>query len=322
MRVLVTGGAGYIGSHACQALACQGHVPITVDNLSRGFEKAVQWGPFYQADILETERIYEILKRENIEAVFHFAAFAYVGESVSDPVMYYQNNVQGSLSLLNAMKKANVKKIIFSSTCATYGIPHTLPITEESEQRPINPYGQSKLMVEAILQEFSRAHDFSVVSLRYFNACGADPKGLIGENHQPETHLIPLTLKAALDPHFTLSIFGDDYPTKDGTCIRDYIHISDLAEAHVLALKELSQPGVKIFNLGTGQGISVKEIVSGVEKITGKKVKVKISARREGDPAILVADGSKAKKQLNWQPRYSDIQSVLETAHQWYEKNA
>lgn len=322
MRILVTGGAGYIGSHTCQALAARGHVPVTIDNLSRGFKEAVQWGPFYQVDILETEKLTEIIKSERIEAVLHFAAFAYVGESVSDPVKYYQNNVLGSLSLLTAMKKADVKKIIFSSTCATYGIPQNIPIDEDNEQKPINPYGKSKLMVEDILREFVKAHEFSVVSLRYFNASGADTQGLIGERHEPETHLIPLTIRASVDPDFTLHIFGDDYSTVDGTCIRDYIHVMDLADAHILSLQKLSLPGFHFFNLGTGQGVSVKEIVAGVEKIIGKPVKVKISPRREGDPAVLIANGSKARKSLGWKPRFSDVNTIIKTAHQWYIKNA
>lgn len=319
MNVLVTGGAGYIGSHVCQTLAQQGYHPITVDNLSRGHKDFVKWGPLHQIDISETAKISEIIKAEKIENVFHLAAYAYVGESVHDPLLYYQNNVLGSLSLLNAMKEAGARQIIFSSTCATYGVPKVIPIDENSPQNPINPYGKSKLMVENILREFVRAHHFSAVSLRYFNAAGADINGKIGESHEPETHLIPLVLAAAHDQNNEISIYGNDYSTKDGTCVRDYIHVHDLAEAHLLSMNYLkTNSGFFEFNLGTGHGLSVKEIIETAEKVANKKVNVKISGRREGDPAELVASGRKAKEVLDWNPRFSKIETIIETANNWH----
>lgn len=319
MNVLVTGGAGYIGSHTCQALAEKGITPITVDNLSRGHKKFVQWGPFHQIDIRNTEKISELIKSEKIEDVFHFAAYAYVGESMLDPNIYYENNVLGSLSLLKAMKASEARRIIFSSTCATYGIPNKLPIDEADPQKPINPYGRTKLMVEQILKEFVTAHQFSVASLRYFNAAGADPKGFIGESHNPETHLIPLVLEAAHDSNKSISVFGTDYPTEDGTCIRDYIHVRDLADAHILAMEYLRKnSGFLEVNLGTGSGLSVRQIIDVTEKITRKKINIKLSPRREGDPAALIASGEKARKILGWDPSYSKIETIIETANKWY----
>ncbi|MGZ5279939.1 MAG: UDP-glucose 4-epimerase GalE [Pseudobdellovibrionaceae bacterium] len=320
MKVLVTGGAGYIGSHTCKALAKRGLTPITYDNLERGHRSAIQWGPFYQGDVLETEKLAKILKDENIEAVFHFAALAYVGESVVKPIQYYQNNVLGSVSLIEAMKKADVRKIIFSSTCATYGLPKEIPIRENTKQMPINPYGQSKYMVEQILRDCAAAGDLSVVALRYFNASGADADGDIGETHTPETHLIPLALDVAFGRSKQLTIFGDDYETVDGTCVRDYVHVTDLAEAHVLAFELATAAEFQAYNLGTGQGVSVREIIQSVEKVTKHKVSVEIGKRRAGDPPRLIASGEKAENELGWKPKHSSLENIVVTASRWHEK--
>jgi UDP-arabinose 4-epimerase len=322
MKVLVTGGAGYIGSHVCKLLACQGHMPITVDNMVYGHEWAVKWGPLHQLDILDTDKLTALLKTEKPDAVIHFAAFAYVGESVLDPLKYYKNNVFGSLSLLQAMRESGVSKIVFSSTCATYGIPESTPIHEEVPQKPINPYGQSKLMVEKILSDFARAYGIKSVALRYFNASGADSKAEIGEDHNPETHLIPLAIQAAFDPSKPLTIMGTDYNTPDGTCVRDYIHVQDLASAHVRAIDYLthSEENFSYFNLGTGIGVSVKEIIEAIERNTGRTVAAIVGARREGDPPALVADGRKAIAQLDWKSEHSSVDNIIATAVRWYEK--
>lgn len=321
MKILVTGGAGYIGSHTCKALAQKGFTPVTVDNLVYGHEWAVQWGPLYKTDILNTDKVTQILRDEKIEAVIHFAAFAYVGESTREPLKYYHNNVEGSMSLLEAMKRADVHKLVFSSTCATYGIPKVLPIFESAPQEPINPYGRSKLMVEKILQDYTTPHALSSVSLRYFNASGADEDLEIGEDHSPETHLIPLALDAALGIRKDLTVFGNDYETLDGTCIRDYIHVSDLADAHILALGHLSAPSFKAYNLGTGTGSSVQQVISEVNKVTGKKIEIKMGPRRTGDPAVLVAAGEKAQKELGWQPKRSSLNNIISTACRWHKKH-
>ncbi len=322
MNVLVTGGAGYIGSHACKQLKKHGLNPIVYDNLSRGHEDFVKWGPLIRGDILDTTKVEQTLKQYQIEAVLHFAAFAYVGESVENPTLYYKNNVQGSLSLLEGMLKANVKKIIFSSTCATYGIPEKIPLTEELPQNPINPYGQTKLMIERILRDYAPAYGLKSVCLRYFNAAGADPESLIGENHEPETHIIPLAIESALKNKI-LKIFGNDYPTPDGTCLRDYIHVTDLAEAHVLALKYLntSDKNFDYFNLGNEKAFSVKEIVKAVEEVSNLKVNTEIYPRRAGDPATLVSDSTKAKNILKWTPEIKDIKEIIRTAYSWHKKN-
>ena len=321
MKVLVTGGAGYVGSPTCKALAKRGITPVAFDNLSIGHDWAVQWGPFYKGDIHETEKLTDILKNEDIQAVFHFAAFAEVGESVQNPFKYYHNNVLGTMQLLSAMKRARVRKFIFSSTCATYGVPAQLPISEEQAQVPINPYGQSKLMVEQILSDLVKAGDLSVTALRYFNASGADVDCEIGEDHEPESHLIPVALDAAFQRRPHLTIFGEDYETKDGTCIRDYVHVTDLAEAHILAYEKMSAPAFQFYNLGTGHGSSVREIVHMVEKITQRKVPIQIGPRRAGDPAKLVASGEKAKKELGWWPQHSSLENVIATAARWHESH-
>jgi len=320
-NILVTGGAGYIGSHACKALAQAGYTPIAYDNLVYGHEKSVKWGPFEKGDIADTARLSEIFAKYSPQAVMHFAAFAYVGESVENPAKYYQNNVAGSISLLKAMGENRVQRIVFSSSCAVYGIPESIPITEKSRRDPINPYGRSKMIVEDVLRDLSMAYGLKYVSLRYFNASGADPDGEIGEDHDPETHIIPLVLQSIIGKIQQFEIYGDDYETPDGTCIRDYIHVTDLANAHVLALKRLEKQGTNLVcNLGNGNGLSVKQIVENAEKVTGKKVPRKISARREGDPAVLVADASLAKKALGWQPAYPDVAQHIEHAWKWMNK--
>lgn len=320
-NVLVTGGAGYIGSHACKALAAHGFTPICYDNLSRGHGWAVQWGPLEQAELLDQGKLEDVLRHYNPCAVMHFAALAYVGESVSEPALYYRNNVGGSLVLLQAMLAAGIRHFVFSSTCATYGTPRRLPMTEDHPQDPINPYGASKLMIERILMDFSMAYGLRSVSLRYFNAAGADPEAEIGEAHNPETHLIPLALKAAAGDLPQLDIYGDDYDTSDGTCIRDYIHVSDLARAHVLALEYLLDGGATdAFNLGSESGFSVNEIVGVAEKITGKKIPTRIAPRRPGDPPCLIADSSRIKQALSWNPKNMDIDTIISTAWAWQQK--
>ncbi len=317
--ILVTGGAGYIGSHTCKYLSQNGYYPVVLDNLSYGHKWAVKWGPFVEGDIRNENLLDKVFKEFRPAAVIHFAAFAYVGESVSDPGKYYKNNVSGTLSLLDAMRRNNCRNIIFSSSCAIYGIPETVPIYEEHPQNPINPYGQSKLMIEQILKDFDSAYGLKHVALRYFNAAGADMEGEIGEDHYPEAHLIPLTIFSALDRRTNLEIYGTDYPTKDGTAIRDYIHVADLAKAHVLSLGFLmKEKQSENFNLGTGQGHSVTEIVDAVKEVSGNKVPVKEGPRRPGDPPVLVAQAKKAKTVLGWTPEYIDIKTVVASAWRWH----
>jgi len=321
--VLVTGGAGYIGSHTCKALAATGITPVVYDNLSYGHKYAVQWGPFEQGDIQDRARLDQVIARHRPQAVIHFAAFTYVGESVTDPGKYYRNNVAGSLSLLEAMRDHGLNRIVFSSTCATYGIPETVPIAEDLPQNPINAYGQSKLMVEKMLADFERAHDMRWVALRYFNAAGADPDCQIGEDHDPETHLIPLVLDAASGRRPAITVFGDDYDTPDGTCIRDYIHVSDLADAHVKALEALGQ-GMDsgAFNLGNGHGYSVSELIAAAVRVTGQTIPVEIGQRRAGDPARLISTADKARVALGWQPQIPEIEDILRTAWAWHQRGA
>jgi UDP-arabinose 4-epimerase len=316
--VLVTGGAGYIGSHTAKALAAAGLLPIAVDNLSRGFEEAVRWGPLERGDIADRQFLDAVFRRWQPTAILHFAAFAYVGESVSDPGLYYRNNVAGSLALIEAARDHAVKSFVFSSTCATYGQPARMPITEDTPQYPVNPYGASKLMVERILADFAAPHGLRSMALRYFNAAGADPDGDIGENHDPETHLIPLAIYASLGLAPKLQIFGTDYPTPDGTCVRDYIHVTDLADAHVRALSYLEGGGATgAANLGTGSGLSVREIVDSVTRATGRSVPCIEAPRRPGDVPILVADAGRAQKMLGWQPRLSAPDSMVAGAVAW-----
>ena len=316
--ILVTGGAGYIGSSTCKALYRCGYLPVTVDNLIYGNRWAVKWGPLEEADIADTNKIQAVFEKYRPEAVIHFAAFAYVGESVQDPQKYYLNNVAGTLNLLSVMKNYECDKIIFSSTCATYGNPERIPIDESHRQVPVNPYGRSKLMIEQILQDFGSAYGMKHVILRYFNASGADPEGQIGESHDPETHLIPLAIKAALEGK-SVQVFGKGYDTPDGTAIRDYIHVSDLAEAHCLSLKYLMDGNKsECFNLGTGRGYSVLEIINAVERVSGKKVRYDITDRRPGDPDKLIASSAKANGKLGWRCQYMELEPVIETAYRWH----
>ena len=320
--VIVVGGAGYIGSHACKALAKAGYLPVVYDNLSYGHEWAVKWGPFELGDILDRTRLNEVLARYRPEAVMHFAAFAFVGESVTDPGRYYRNNVAGSLTLLEAMRDMGIARFVFSSTCATYGIPERLPISEEVPQSPINPYGASKLMVERMISDFGNAHGLVWATLRYFNAAGADPDCEIGEEHDPETHLVPLVLDAASGRRPDVTILGTDYDTPDGTCIRDYIHVMDLADAHIIALKAIEggTPS-SAYNLGNGRGFSVREVIGAVERVTGLKVPIINGARRAGDPPVLVSDASKAHEILGWQPKISDLNEIVRTAWAWHQRS-
>jgi len=321
-NILVTGGAGYVGSHACKALSKAGYRPIAYDNLSFGHEWAAQWGPLERGDILDRSRLDEVLKRYTPLAVMHFAAFAYVGESVVDPGKYYRNNMAGSLTLLEAMRDRNVDTIIFSSTCATYGIPESVPIREDAPQRPINPYGASKLMVERMIQDFAAAHALKFALLRYFNASGADPDNQIGEDHDPETHLIPLALDAAAGRRANLTIFGSDYDTPDGTCIRDYIHVTDLAAAHICALETLTKDGrlSAAYNLGNGLGASVSDVIEATQRVTGLAVPVVRGARRPGDPAVLITDSTKARDELGWVPGITDLSEIIATAWAWHQR--
>ncbi len=319
-NILVVGGAGYIGSYMCKYLAKNGYHPIVLDNLVYGHRQAVKWGPFIEGSMADAKLLDRIFTEYPVAAVMHFAAFCYVGESVEDPGKYYQNNVAATITLLEAMVENNIHHFIFSSSCAVYGEPVEIPITEQHPQKPINPYGRSKLMVEQILQDSRAAYGLEYVALRYFNAAGADPEGEIGEEHNPETHLIPLVLKTALGQREAINIFGDDYATKDGTCIRDYIHIDDLAQAHLLALDRLLNglPGGQ-YNLGNGDGYSVKEVIEVARNITSKQIPAKIVERRPGDPAVLIGSSAKAFKELGWKPQFADLNAIVETAWQWHK---
>src|SRR6516162_7802137 len=317
--VLVTGGAGYIGSHACKALARAGYQPVVFDNISRGHREAVRWGPLVEGDITDRGRLVAALAEYRVSAVMHFAAYAYVGESVSDPAMYYRNNLGGTLSLLDAMREAGVDKIVFSSTCATYGTPDSIPIRETAPQLPVNPYGETKLAIERALHSYGQAYGLRSVSLRYFNAAGADPGGEIGELHAPETHLVPLVLQTALEQRSHVDVYGTDYPTPDGTAIRDYIHVQDLAEAHLRALEYvLAGKGTAALNLGTGSGHSVREVIRVAEAISGRRVQCHDAARRAGDPPVLVADPSLAAELLGWRAQISDLETIIRTALAWH----
>jgi UDP-arabinose 4-epimerase len=320
--VLVTGGAGYIGSHACKALAQAGYTPVTFDSLVYGHREAVKWGPLVEGDLADRELLNTVLRDHSIKAVVHFAAYAYVGESMQNPGKYFQNNVTNTINLLEAMRDNDVGAIVFSSTCATYGMPQSLPIDESHPQAPVNPYGESKLFVEKALHWFGVAHGISSVALRYFNAAGADPDGEIGEQHDPETHLIPLIIDTALGQRAAIDVYGTDYPTPDGTAIRDYIHVTDLAEAHALALGHLLSGGESTcLNLGTGQGYSVREVIDAVEKCSGTNVATRNCARRAGDPAELVADARQARHVLQWSPAWSSLEQIIETALCWHEQS-
>ena len=320
MAILVCGGAGYIGSHINKQLHREGYETVVFDNLVYGHREAVKWGTFVQGDLSNVEDIEKVFSEYQIDAVFHFAAYAYVGESVEKPEKYYYNNVVNTLNLLKVMMKHDCKKIIFSSTCATYGEPEKLPITEDMPQRPINPYGATKLMVERIFRDYAEAYGLQFVVLRYFNAAGADPDGEIGESHNPETHIIPLVLDAASGKRANIKVFGTDYDTRDGSCIRDYIHVTDLAEAHLLSLHYLEQgKGCEFFNLGNASGTSVLEVINAVKLVTGKEFQVVYDERRPGDPATLVGSSEKARKILGWTPKYADIDTIVAHAWKWHE---
>lgn len=321
MAVLVCGGAGYIGSHINKQLHIEGYETVVFDNLVYGHREAVKWGKFEQGDLSNIEDIERVFNKYSIEAVFHFAAYAYVGESVAEPEKYYYNNVSNTLNLLKVMREHGCRKIIFSSTCATYGEPERVPITEDMPQNPINPYGATKLMMERILKDYYRAYGIEFVVLRYFNAAGADPEGEIGESHDPETHIIPLVLDAASGRREDIKVFGTDYETLDGSCVRDYIHVYDLATAHLLALHYLEQGKESdFFNLGNELGTSVLQVIDSVKKVTGREFKVTLTDRRPGDPAVLVGSSRKAQEILGWEPIYKDIDKIVEHAWKWHER--
>ena len=320
--VLVTGGAGYIGSHACKALAQAGYTPVTYDNLSRGHRHTVRWGPLVEGDIGDRAAVLAALREHRISSVMHFAAFAYVGESGTNPALYYSNNVVGTLALLDAMREAEVDRLVFSSSCATYGEPDVVPMAETTLQRPVNAYGETKLVMERVLHWYGQAYGLRSVCLRYFNASGCDRGGEIGEEHDPETHLIPLVLRAALGSGPPISIFGTDYPTPDGTAIRDYIHVDDLAVAHVRALGYLEQGGASTaLNLATGQGYSVRDIIAAVARAVGHEVPHREAPRRIGDPPALVADPSLARAVLGWRAECSDLETIIGTALAWERRH-
>jgi UDP-glucose-4-epimerase GalE len=320
-HVLVTGGAGYIGSHACKALVEAGFTPVTLDNFVYGHRSAVKWGPLVDGDLADSALLRQTFADYNIDAVMHFAANAYVGESMQDPGKYFRNNVTNTINLLDAMVEAKVRRIVFSSTCATYGVPSQIPITEDHPQHPVNPYGESKLFIERALYWYGQAHDIRSYSLRYFNAAGADPDGEIGEDHDPETHLIPLVIQTALGQRADVKIFGTDYDTPDGSAVRDYIHVKDLATAHVSAIERLLDGSESRFlNLGTGTGHSVKDVINMVERVSGKPVNALEAPRRAGDPPILIAGPGLAAELLGWVPRYSSLDTIVSTAMHWYQQ--
>lgn len=321
--ILVVGGAGYVGSHCAKAFARDGFRVVVLDNLSRGWRDFCRYGELIEADILDRPALDRALAEAQPDVVAHFAALTFVGESVSDPGLYYRNNVLGTLKLLEAMRGAGVGRFIFSSTCATYGTPQRSPLDEEHPQSPINPYGWSKLFAERIIADFASAHDLRHATLRYFNAAGADADGEIGERHEPETHAIPLAIMGALKPDFTFTIFGDDFDTRDGTGLRDYIHVTDLADAHLKAARHLMNGGASdVFNLGTGTGTTVAEIAAAVERVSGRTVPRRVGPRRPGDPAALLASAEKARRILGWTPRHSSIDNIIATAWRWHARES
>ncbi|SKA93175.1 UDP-glucose 4-epimerase [Caloramator quimbayensis] len=322
MNVLVTGGAGYIGSHTVRLLQSMGKNVVVYDNLSTGHRDAVKQGTFVKGDIFDSELLEDTIKRYSIDSVVHFAAFSLVGESMEKPEKYYKNNVMGTLNLLDVMIKNDVKKMVFSSTAAVYGEPERIPITEDISKNPTNIYGKTKLIMENAMEDYSKILGLKYIALRYFNACGADEGGDIGEDHNPESHLIPLVLKTCLGIRDSIKIFGEDYPTEDGTCVRDYIHVNDLAQAHYLALKALYEgKDSNVYNLGNGNGFSVKEIINSAEKVTGITIKKEVTGRRAGDPAVLIASSEKIAKELGWKPEYTNIEDIIATAWKWHKNH-
>ena len=320
MNILVTGGAGYIGSHTCKALALAGHRPLAYDNLSTGHRQLVRWGDLVRGDVLDTALLETTLRSHRIQGVIHFAALSQVGESVADPASYYRNNIAGTQSILDAMRGHGITDIVVSSTCAVYGLPATVPISEDCPKNPVSPYGVTKALMESMLADFGRAYGLRGIALRYFNAAGCDPEGDTGELHEPETHLIPRVIMAARGDLPALQVFGNDYPTPDGTCIRDYIHVSDLADAHVKALSLCRHSaGLLPLNLGAGQGFSVMEIISAAQKVLNCPVPLEWRGRREGDPPTLVADAARAAQALGWTPRLSSLDTIIATAVAWYD---
>lgn len=321
MRILITGGAGYIGSHAVRLFAERGHEIFVYDNLCRGHAEAVRGTTLIVGDLADTPRLEDLLRTAEIDAVVNFAALTYVGESVKEPALYYRANLAGTLSLLEAMRRSDVRRLVVSSTAAVYGVPEKSPITEDQRLAPINPYGRSKLAVEWALADYAAAYGLGYAALRYFNAAGASPTGDLGEDHTPETHLIPLILQTALGQRPYIEMFGEDYPTPDGTCIRDYVHVNDLADAHLLALEKI-QPGQgAAYNLGTGRGYSVKELIDACREVTGRPIEVRVGPRREGDPPELVASPAKAMRELGWQPRFTELREIIESAWRWHRSH-
>ncbi|MGA8260658.1 MAG: UDP-glucose 4-epimerase GalE [Arenicellales bacterium] len=317
-KILVTGGAGYVGSHTCKALAAQGYDPVVFDSLETGHRGAVKWGCLVRGSLRDKEHLLRTMEHHRVVAVLHFAASAYVAESVSDPAKYYRNNVGGTINLLDAMRESGPGHIVFSSSCATYGVPESTPISEQASQDPVSPYGRSKLMIERILTDYSAAYGIGACSLRYFNAAGADPDGEIGERHDPEPHLIPSVLRVGRGGNGSVKVFGGDYPTRDGTCVRDFVHVADLAEAHCLALQYLIENrGYHAFNLGSGEGYSVMEVIKAAESEIGRPVPFTVEQRRLGDPPVLVADSSRAERELGWVRNYSSLGEILGTAWRW-----
>jgi UDP-glucose-4-epimerase GalE len=321
MSILISGGAGYIGSHTAKSLSRAGFEPVVYDNLSTGHRWAVKWGPFIEADLCDQCALKDALKRYNVTAAIHFAAYAYVGESVGEPRRYFENNVTNSLNLLNTLLDAGVGCLVFSSSCAVYGVPQSIPISESHSKLPVNPYGESKLFIERALDWYGRAYGLRWAALRYFNAAGADPDGELGEVHDPEPHLVPRLIEAAKTKVGSVEIYGVDYPTEDGTAVRDYVHVSDLADAHVSALQHLLARGESTaLNLGTGRGASVRQVVTAVERVSGAKIDVKPAPRRPGDPPELIADASAAQRLLGWRPKFSSLHQIVSSAWEWHSR--
>ncbi len=323
MNVMVAGGAGYIGSHAVRQLIKAGHRVVAVDNLYRGHGQAVdRRAVFHEIDLAETRPLADVLAKEKIDCVMHFAALTYVGESVTDPLAYYDNNTAGTISLLKAMKTAGVKRMVFSSTAAIYGEPDSTPIVETARLEPVNPYGWSKWCVERVLRDYAASdRDFAFVALRYFNVAGAAADGVLGEDHDPETHLIPILMQTALGKRDKITVFGTDYPTPDGTCIRDYIHVEDLCAAHIVAMNALRPGDTRCYNLGIGKGYSVKEVIESARRVTGRDIPVEYGPRRAGDPAVLFADADKIQRELGWSARHTELDAIIATAWKWFERH-